>query len=502
MRQTVGILGTPVDVLDMDAVLGRLEQFVRERRFHQVATANTDFLINALEDPELRCILRSADLVIPDGMPLLWASRLMRSPLPERVTGADLVPRIAACAANKGYRIFMLGARPDVAQRARDRMLADNPGLQIVGCVSPPVAALMDMDHDGLLAEIRRARPDILLVAFGNPKQEKWIHMNRVGLADVPVCIGVGGTFDFIAGHTSRAPQWMQRAGLEWIHRLGQEPQRLYGRYRRDFGQFSRYLFRQWAVMRGQPWSGPAEVHSACTGDFTVISVLGDVDGRSVPRIQAAAEKALGDRTDLVFDFQRVTGIDGEGLGMLINMPKRAAAHRREMRLACVPPFIARILGGSQLIDGPYQVAATLTDAFNIRRQLGLSWEVRSRPGAALVEVCGAADVESVTRLERVCASLLQSGRHVDLDLRAVSYADLHLMSALWRLARDTATRSKLRLVAGDNIRELLKREKAADRFILLASPEFADMPAEQPHEAIDLLQIFEPEPAHAQSAP
>src|SRR5947209_16146105 len=110
MRQTVGILGTPIDIRDSDAVLARLDQFIRERRFHQVATANTDFLINALEDPELRCILRNADLVIPDGMPLLWASRLMKSPLPERVTGADLVPQLAALAAVKGYRIFMLGA--------------------------------------------------------------------------------------------------------------------------------------------------------------------------------------------------------------------------------------------------------------------------------------------------------------------------------------------------------------------------------------------------------
>src|SRR3954447_23143394 len=106
MRQTVGILGTPVDNLDMSAVLGRIEQFISEHRFHQIATANTDFLINALEDPELRCILRTADLVIPDGMPLIWASRMMGSPLPERVTGADLVPRLASLAASRGYKIF------------------------------------------------------------------------------------------------------------------------------------------------------------------------------------------------------------------------------------------------------------------------------------------------------------------------------------------------------------------------------------------------------------
>src|SRR5215475_10135001 len=111
MRQTVGILGTPIDILDTQEVLGRLEQFIQERRFHQVATANTDFLINAIEDPELRQILRNADLVMPDGMPVVWAARMMRSPLPERVTGADLVPALAARAAQQGYRLYMLGAR-------------------------------------------------------------------------------------------------------------------------------------------------------------------------------------------------------------------------------------------------------------------------------------------------------------------------------------------------------------------------------------------------------
>src|SRR5882724_7783137 len=137
MRQTVGILGTPIDVLDTEAVLARLEQFIQERRFHQVATANTDFLINAIEDPELRHILRNADLVMPDGMPVVWAARLMRSPLPERVTGADIVPALAALSAQKGYRLYMLGARPEVAKRARERMEADYPGIQIVGCLSP-----------------------------------------------------------------------------------------------------------------------------------------------------------------------------------------------------------------------------------------------------------------------------------------------------------------------------------------------------------------------------
>ena len=179
MRQTVGILGTPIDILNTEEALARMEQFIGERRFHQVATANADFLINALADPELRHILRNADLVVPDGMPVVWAARATRSRLPERVTGADIVPALARMAAKSGYRIFMLGAMPEVAQGAKEKLEAANPGLQIVGCISPKIPSISEMDSESILQEIDRVKPDILLVAFGNPKQEKWIYLHR-----------------------------------------------------------------------------------------------------------------------------------------------------------------------------------------------------------------------------------------------------------------------------------------------------------------------------------
>jgi N-acetylglucosaminyldiphosphoundecaprenol N-acetyl-beta-D-mannosaminyltransferase len=488
MRQIVGILGTPVDMLNMDAVLARLEQFIRERRFHQVATANTDFLINALEDPELRHILSTADLVIPDGMPLVWASRLLRSPLAERVTGADLVPRLAALAAIKGYRIFMLGARPEVALQARERLLAEFPEIQIVGCISPPVAPIMDMDHEGLLSEIRKSRPDVLLVAFGNPKQEKWIHMNRQGLADVPVCIGVGATFDFLAGNSARAPHWMQASGLEWVHRLLQDPKRLSRRYSRDLGQFSRYLFRQWAVMRGQSFIGSGTVQTATVGDFTVLSIVGDLDGRTVSGVNAAAESAFEANTDLIIDLQRVTAIDGEGLGMLINMPKRAAAYRLEMRLASIPAFLLRILEGSHLLDGTSRVAQTFADAFTMPRHAGgLSWNVRCDDSAALVEVQGVSDAETVSRLELACAGLMDAGRRIDLDLRHVVYIDLNLLAMLCRVACGQLAAPSVRIVAGGVVHALLKREKLEGRFTLMTAPE---PPLDTVEQTRDLLSV------------
>jgi len=501
MRQTVGILGTPVDNLDMTAVLARLEQFISEHRFHQVATANTDFLINALEDPELRCILHTADLVIPDGMPLIWASRLMGAPLPERVTGADLVPKLAALAAEKGYKIFMLGAKPEVAQLARTRLIASNPGLQIVGCVSPRVAPLVDMNHEEILEAIRAACPDILLVAFGNPKQEKWIHMNRRALADVSVCIGVGATFDFIAGHTSRAPHWMQRSGLEWVYRLQQEPRRLGGRYMRDLAHFSRHLVQQWWALKRQSTKGVTEIQTGKMGDFTVISIVGDICGRSVPNIQDAAVAALNSHTDLVFDLHQATSVDAQGMGMLINLHKRAAAHQREMRLACVPLQVAGALKGGRLIDPAYCGAPTLASALSLPRISGLTWQVRCGADAALIEAKGEAETDSVSRLGVICSKLLKAGRRVDIDMREVRYVDINLLRMLCRLAGDGAGESNLRVVPSEEMRGFLRREKLLNRLTLLATPEPPPDDAEHLDIPHDLRDLHDPEAASARAA-
>jgi len=247
MNTTVSILGIPVDRLTMRETVDRIEQFIIDGGFHQVATANTDFLVNALSDDELSRILRSADLVTADGMPVVWAARALSGTLPERVAGVDLVPELAALAAARGYSLFLLGARQEVALRAAANLELQFPGLRVVGCSSPPDVDLDDLDAErsaNLLSDIHSAKPDILLVAFGNPKQEKWIYRNRTELRNIPVCIGVGGTFDLLAGEAHRAPRWMQRNGLEWLHRLFQDPRRLWKRYNRDFWVFSWHLLR------------------------------------------------------------------------------------------------------------------------------------------------------------------------------------------------------------------------------------------------------------------
>ena len=367
MRELVCILSTPVDVLDTPAVMGRIEQFIQEKRFHQVATANVDFIINAMSDAELRHILRDSDLVTPDGMPLVWASKTLGRPLPERVTGADIVPALAELSARRGYRLYMLGARPEVAQAAQEKMLAAYPGLQIVGCVSPPARPIDDMDSASLLDDIRAARPDVLLVAFGNPKQEKWIYRNREALKDVPVCIGVGGTFDFMAGNTSRAPQWMRGAGLEWLHRLAHEPKRLWKRYTRDIGHFGRYFGAQTRAMRfsGTPrqpvWTEDRR------GDCTIVGIEGALDAASQNELQARAERALALPNDFILDLTHTDVIDAAIVGTLLNLPRHAEHAGRDIRVVGANARIQSILRVTHA-DEMLPLYATLADALTVER--------------------------------------------------------------------------------------------------------------------------------------
>lgn len=470
MRQTVGILGTPIDILNTAEVVARIEQFVEQRRFHQIATANTDFVVNAVDDPELRYILRNSDLVIPDGMPLVWASRMMRSRLPERVTGVDLVPQLAALAARNGYRLFMLGARPEVAQQACRRLQEDHPGLNVVGCLSPPMAPLLDMDHSGIVAEIKAARPDILLVAFGNPKQEKWIHMNRAELQSVSVCLGVGGTFDFIAGVASRAPQWMQRSGLEWVHRLSHEPRRLHRRYARDFAHFSRYLLQQWSLLRHFRLTGESHLEITRADDYTRISVSGDLSSLIASRLQDAADAALCAGTHLLVDVHNVRGVDGEALGLLLNLPKRAIAFHREMRIARMSPAMQQLFQVSGLCDAPYRAETSRGTAFATALPTGMTMEVIEGPGAVTLRVCGHSDVETVEQFVTLCQHILAKGKRLDLDFRGLQYADLMLVCKLQSLLSLPENCERVRILPGDVLLALLQREKAEHRFCLRTS--------------------------------
>jgi len=276
-QRRVALLGVGIDDLTMSETLALIEKYIAEGTYHQIATANVDFLCRAAGDEELNDILRSCALTLADGMPLIWASKLLGSPLRERVAGADVVVRLLQLSEQKGYRIFMLGASPESSLAAYNAITRLYPKAVVCGRLSPAVAPLDEMDHESILASIEEAQPDILLTAFGNPKQEKWLAMHKDRLR-VPVCIGVGASLDFLSGKQSRAPQWMQRTGTEWIYRLGSNPRRLARRYWTDGIFLARYFSAQFLAHSSQIRGGEADAtftHSEKTlevrlrGNFT-----------------------------------------------------------------------------------------------------------------------------------------------------------------------------------------------------------------------------------------
>ena len=218
------ILGVPVDAIAYDQWMEQIRQWVRHSRHpHHVCTVNPEFIILARQDPIFFNILNRADLCVPDGVGLLWASRILGSPIAERVTGSDGVPVIAAHAAQHGWRIFFLGAAPGIAEKAADVLRQQHPGLQVAGSYAGSPA---EAEEDSIVSLINGSAADILLVAYGAPAQDKWIARNLPRL-HVKMAMGVGGSLDFIAGIVPRAPVWMRENGLEWLYRLIRQPWRL-----------------------------------------------------------------------------------------------------------------------------------------------------------------------------------------------------------------------------------------------------------------------------------
>jgi exopolysaccharide biosynthesis WecB/TagA/CpsF family protein len=229
----IDIAGVPVDTVDMAAAISRLRAALAGKRLFHVSTINLDFVVRAQSDAELRRIFQRSDLNIADGAPVVWLGRLLGADLRSRVAGADLVPALLSEAAKAGSRVFLLGGEGGVAAVAGARIEELNPGIVVAGTYEPPRAAIRDMDNAEIIARIAEAKPDLLLVALGHPKQECWIDLHREQLT-VSVAIGVGCVFDLIAGRSRRAPRWMQYAGLEWAYRAAREPRRLLGRYLSD----------------------------------------------------------------------------------------------------------------------------------------------------------------------------------------------------------------------------------------------------------------------------
>ncbi len=220
--EKIELLGARFDSLTMDQAVAEALRLVALCGTHTIATANPEILERARRNPRLLALINAADIVVADGAGVVWASRRLGKALPERVTGIDLMIRLVERAAALRWSVFLLGSRPGVAERAAAHLVARNPGLEIAGTMH---GYFDTVEEKAVIDRIREARPSMLFVGLGQPRQEVWIAEHRDALG-VPLIMGIGGSMDVIAGDVRRAPGWMQKAGLEWLFRLVTQPGR------------------------------------------------------------------------------------------------------------------------------------------------------------------------------------------------------------------------------------------------------------------------------------
>ena len=245
----IELFGVQINVLRMDEAVRQVMDWVAKPGSfcRYVVTPNVDHTVMLQEHDGLRAAYDHADLVLADGYPVVWASRLVGKRLPERVAGSDLVPALFdAASPERPLRVFLLGAGPGVAERAAERIKEAWDGVEVVDTYSPPFGFEKDeVEQERILGLVKAASSDVVVVGLGAPKQEVWVHSQRHRLA-TSVVLCVGATIDFLAGEKNRAPNWMQRAYLEWFYRLMCEPKRLFWRYARDAWVFPQLVWREW----------------------------------------------------------------------------------------------------------------------------------------------------------------------------------------------------------------------------------------------------------------
>lgn len=485
-RPPLAILGVPFDPLTTDETVALIARMISSGLPHYLATANVDFVVQASEDVELRRILFDAHAVLCDGMPLVWASRKLGNPLPERVTGSDLVPRLLREAEERGWRVYFLGGTDASVAATAANTQKKHPGLKLVGAYSPPFKPLLEMDHEGILTRIREAKPDLLFVAFGCPKQEKWINMHyrRMG---VPVSIGVGATIDFLAGTVKRAPVWMQKTGLEWIFRMLQEPRRLAKRYGKDLWVFGMAIQRQVRDSRARRAARRPE--TAMGAKATVIPVVsaGKAPGQPTTAVQrlegperldAASAGELRNAWisaveggDVVLDLGSTQFADSTGIGLLTRLRRQARESGREFRLAAVGSRIRDSLRLMQL-ESFFQVLGSVEEATaSIGEQRRQQAPVAVVPETAELRWQG--DITAVTAdvVASVALPLIEAkaaGSRLAVDLSGVSFVDSTGVGMMLKLKK-AAKRRDVELVyekATPAVLNVLKLTKL-DEFLL-----------------------------------
>ena len=242
----VDVLGVGISAVSMESAVAEISRWIEERESHYVCVTGVHGVMESQDDPRLLAIHNRSGLTVPDGMPMVWAGRFAGFGHMTRVAGPDLVPRLCEGGLAARWRHYFYGGASGCAEQMAEALVARLPGLRVAGAYSPPFRPLDDAEKTSIADRINAARPHVVWVGLGAPKQERWMS-EMIHRLDAAALIGVGAAFDLLSGRTTRAPRWMRHSGLEWLYRLLQEPHRLAGRY---LGNNPRFV---WRVMRRPP---------------------------------------------------------------------------------------------------------------------------------------------------------------------------------------------------------------------------------------------------------
>lgn len=238
------LLNTYINNVTMPETIAAIEQMIEADKKSYVVAINVDVVMKIEEDSYLKKVVDNADMVLVDGKPLVWISKLHGKPLKAKISGSDLVPLLCEVAAEKGYKIFIIGGKDGIAEQAKEKLENRLPKIKIVGTYAPPFGfEKNESELDKINQMISEAHPDLLIACFGCPKQEKWIYEN-IEKYNAKVSVCAGATVDFLAGNVKRAPRWMGDHGLEWFYRFTQEPKRMFKRYFVDDTKIVKLIFK------------------------------------------------------------------------------------------------------------------------------------------------------------------------------------------------------------------------------------------------------------------
>ncbi len=484
-------LGVPVNNCTLSEaashVFKLVDAYEQDQKPKYVATLNVDFLVNALgfraskpRHPELLEVLRSASLVTADGFPVVWLSRICGRALKERVAGSDLVPLLAKHAAYRKASLYLLGGGNGVAKAAAAKLEAVNPGLDIAGAESPFVYTEGDQLKDyeesdaDLVKKINESGADILLLGLGNPKQEIWFNRNKHRL-NVPVSIGVGGTFEFIVGNIKRAPKWMRQANLEWVYRMTQDPKRLVKRYVKGLFKFGLLslpvlyyrlcdsmnlaahlspskMDATWSIM----WGAKDDVVRVCRLPKTVNAVLLD-------DIASCLEKEKGKQRLVIIDFSQVQHIKLDAFQSFFAISRMMQQSELNGLIAGIKPSLRKRLETYRIMDVANGHAVEMNE-LGIVDGSQESQQMRCNSyainGSSLIYLSGKVDGASIQALGlRYCLQeMLDRGRCI-IDLRYASGIDSSAAAELYKIVCDAPDRQSLLGIGGANseIKQVMK---------------------------------------------